>query len=315
MSIVKTWPKSKANKRKPGSEPWILLRIREGASAAGPWTPIDSQTWTDPDPANPQPIDIETENAALEAGWYQFQFQDASGDFTPWSDPVFHSSSTSTQGWIITLEELRELLGTDPTDTRNDARYAALIPAASAAIRAYTQRSFGLPVETGERSFLYDGSGFLDIDDASAITDVVFTYPYGSPDITLDPETWSPKDAPAFTYIEIPSDLGRLGPASPEMGFKWNADVYARERGGGLYPTPKAVKVTGTWGWAEVPDDVKVAATWVIQAWESRPTSDNMTAEAIEGWSRAWGTRNISVQLAIPEPARDLLANYSRVTV
>lgn len=93
MSIVKTWPKSKANKRKPGSEPWILLRIREGASAAGPWTPIDSQTWTDPDPANPQPIDIETENAALEAGWYQFQFQDASGDFTPWSDPVYWTES------------------------------------------------------------------------------------------------------------------------------------------------------------------------------------------------------------------------------
>lgn len=295
-------------------QPWTSVYVEEAAAAAGPWTLISTQPWTDADPATAEPTSITVTTAALETGWYRMYWSDANGAESPPTTAV-HSSSTSTQGWVITLGELRELLGTDPTDTRNDARYAALIPAASAAIRAYTQRSFGLPVETGERSFLYDGSGFLDIDDASAITDVVFTYPYGSPDITLDPETWSPKDAPAFTYIEIPSDLGRLGPASPEMGFKWNADVYARERGGGLYPTPKAVKVTGTWGWAEVPDDVKVAATWVIQAWESRPTSDNMTAEAIEGWSRAWGTRNISVQLAIPEPARDLLANYSRVTV
>lgn len=296
------------------NQPWTSIYIEEAAASSGPWTLISTQAWTDLDPATAEPTSITVTTAALEEGWYRMHWSDASAALSPSTPPV-HSSATSTQGWILTLSELRNLLGVDPTDTRNDALYTTLIPAASAAVRAYTQRDFGLPVETGERSFLYDGSGFLDVDDASAITSVVFAYPYGSPDITLDPETWSAKDSPAYTYVEIPSDLGRLGPLDPEMGFTWNADVYARERGGGLYPTPKTVKVTGTWGWAVVPDDVKVATAWVVQAWETRPTSDNMTAEAIEGWSRAWGTRNSSVQLAIPEPVRDLLANYSRVSV
>lgn len=313
MTFVQTFTGVLAPVRVDNS-PWVSVRVEEASNSAGPWTLIATQPWTDLDPSTAEATTLTVTTATLQSGWYRMSWTDGSGGQSPTTSPT-HSGLINTQGWIITLAELRDFLGIDPTDTRNDARYTSLIPAASAAIRAYTQRDFGLPVETGERAFLYDGSGFLDVDDASAITSVVFTYPYGSPDITLDPETWSPKDSPAYTYVEIPSDLGRLGPLSPEMGFTWNADVYARERGGGLYPTPKTVKVTGTWGWAVIPDDVKVAASWVVQAWESRPASDNMTAEAIEGWSRAWGTRNMSVQLAIPEPVRDLLANYSRVTV
>jgi hypothetical protein len=44
--------------------------------------------------------------------------------------------------------------------------------------------------------------------------------------------------------------------------------------------------------------------------------SEGLTAEAIEGWSRAWGARGGgAMSLAIPNRARDLLVNYQRILV
>lgn len=222
---------------------------------------------------------------------------------------------------LISLEDFRAFLGIDPTDTRDDDKYSILIGAASDAIRAYTQRDFGLPVVTEERVFDYDGSGFLDIDDAASISEVKLTYPasLGTADITLGVDDWTPRparrdDAPIYTYIAMPAFVGNI-PGSPEMGFKWNADVYARERG--IWALPPNVKVTATWGWATIPNDVQMAVVWVVQAWSTRPTSDGLSSEAIEGWSRSWGSKGgvSAASLAIPEPVRDLLANYSKIEV
>lgn len=217
---------------------------------------------------------------------------------------------------LVTLSVLRTFLGIDPTDTRDDAKYTALIPAASDLIRSWTERDFGAPVVTEERTYEYDGSGYLEIDDASAVTSVVLTYPDGSLDITLDAQSWTAKpfptdNAPLYTYIEMPGYMGAV-PGSPEMGFKRNLDVYARERG--LYGIPNRVKVTGTWGWAAVPADVQLAATWIVQSWATRPSSDNLTSEAIEGWSRSWGNRTAGgAQMAVPDVVRDLLAPYAKI--
>lgn len=219
---------------------------------------------------------------------------------------------------LLTLEEFRTIQGTDVTDTQDDAKWTMMLGFVSAVIRSFTERDFGAPIVTEDRVFAYDGSGYLDIDDAAAITAVVFNYPY-SADITITTDQWSAQpqrrdDAQIYTYILLFGDLNII-PGSPEMGFERNLDVYARERG--TYGLPRTATVSGTWGWAVIPDDVKMAAVWTMQEWVSRPSGDSLTAEAIEGWSRSWGTRTgvSATAMAIPARALDILSNYSKIDV
>lgn len=221
---------------------------------------------------------------------------------------------------LITLEELRTALGIDPTDTRRDDQYGQAITFASLAIRNYTGRDFGTGAVDEERTFEYDNSGYLDIDDAQTITTVKMTT-YGFPDSLLDASQWvampqKRDDSPVYWYMILP---GGYAYGSPEMGFTRNLDVVYAE---GRFPTlPRLVKVTGTWGWPDVPDDVKQAAIWTVQEWTSKATpngGEQLTAEAIEGFSRSWGGRSGAAAqqaLAIPNRARDLLIQYVKPMV
>lgn len=221
---------------------------------------------------------------------------------------------------LITLSELRSILGVDPTDTRLDAQYAAMIPMVTSVIRSYTGRDFGVPSVTETRTYAYDGSGTVDIDDATDITGVTMTWPgTGAADVVLPPEDWRAlpdrdDNSPVYEYISMPGYAGGVGYGSPEMGFTWNLDVYARERG--YLQRPPYVEVTGTFGWPVVPGDVKMAAVWTLQEWVQRPAGDALTSESIEGWSRAWGGRSgAGAALAVPGRARDILASYAQVLV
>lgn len=215
---------------------------------------------------------------------------------------------------LITLEEFRASTGRSVTDTRDDARFTQLAPYVSAAIRSFTERDFGAPIVTEERIYEYDGSGYLDIDDASDVQSVSMTFPNaGVADQVLPVTDWTPKpqrrdDAPVYHYIA----MGRgWGVGSPEMGFERNLDVWVREHPQGPYSS--LVKVTATFGWPVIPGDVKMAAVWTMQAWLSRPSGQGLTSEAIEGWSRTWGSKDSSsARLAIPDEARDVLVGYSK---
>lgn len=216
---------------------------------------------------------------------------------------------------LITLAELKTALGVDPTDSRKDALYTQRIPWASDAIRNFTGRDFGTALVTEDRTFAYDGSGFLDIDDATTITQVRFTVP-NSTDLILDDSMWyaaPPRrdDSPVFYYIVMTAPYGY----SPAMGFERNMDALALD--GRLPQYTRTAVVSGTWGWPDVPGEVKLALVWTIQDWTSNPSgSENLSSEAIEGYSRSWGGKGSGgADLAIPNRARDLLANYSKTLV
>lgn len=219
---------------------------------------------------------------------------------------------------ILTLTEYKTLSNIASTNTKKDAEYKAMLPAVTQAILSYSGRDFSTDPVTEERSYEYDMSGYMDIDDATDITAVKITVPWGA-DITLDSAwDWYPQparrdDNSVYWYLAIPG--WSAGPASPEMGFKQNFDVLAREGRWGSRPT--TVKVTGTWGWPSVPDDVKIAAKWTLDDWVARRPETAAPAEAIESYSRNFGTVRIgeSLSLAIPYRARDLLAAYTKVQV
>lgn len=206
---------------------------------------------------------------------------------------------------LITLEEYKTLVGMDPTDNRSDARILALLPAASRSVRSFTDRKFELADSPSPRTFQYDGSGFLDIDDCTNVTLVQTDAGYAGQTYDLDASEWTampdretPDDDPHY-YIILHST--RSG-ASPEMGFKRNLDT--------LEVTPKQplITVTATWGWSFIPEDVKLATAWIVEDTIRSPES-GLASEAIEGFSRSWARGRM---LAVPNRARDLLANYAR---
>jgi hypothetical protein len=233
---------------------------------------------------------------------------------------IIYLDSPSTRRALITLDEYRVRAGYDPTDTRDDEQIKVLIKAASAAVVSFTERDFGVDSVTEERTYPYDGDGFLDIDDASLVTDVKLVVPHAD-DYLLSTDDWTAAparrdDSPVYYYIVLPRYAGGLG-FSPAMGFTRNLDVLAAEGRLG-YPTSVSMKVTATWGWPDVPDDVKLAVVWTIQDWMSRSDqgSEALTAEAIADFSRSWGGRSGGTQmpaLAIPNRARDILSAYQRI--
>jgi hypothetical protein len=215
---------------------------------------------------------------------------------------------------ILTLEQYKLLAGI--TNTRNDPKIEASLPALTTAIQAFTSRDFGRPVVTEAREFQYDNSGYLDIDDATAVSSVTAIIPWGT-NYLFPSEEWYAQpprrdDALVYTYLVLP---GFPGGASPAMGFKNNADVAWAE--GRWHSKPVMVSVAATWGWASIPPDVQMAAKWTLDDWLARRPETAAPAEAIESYSRNFGSAlsGEAVSWALPIRARDLLSPYTRINV
>lgn len=215
---------------------------------------------------------------------------------------------------LISLAEYKAAQGI--SGSQDDTKILAALTYASAVILNYTMRDFGSPTVTEQRAFQYDTGTYIDIDDCTAITDVSLSIP-GYTDLVLTADQWVAQpprrdDSPVFYYLVIPA--GIYGP-SPLMGFSRNIDRLAAEgRWGWL---PPMVKVTATWGWPVVPDDVKQAVVWTLEDWLNRQEGEGLTSESIETYSRSWGSRSGQMHpaLAIPNRAADVLANYCKILV
>lgn len=218
---------------------------------------------------------------------------------------------------LITLEEYKALMGVQTADTRKDPQIEALIPASSRSVRSFTGRSFEVANgPASEREYQYDESGMLDIDDCQTVTTIETDGGVPNASYLLDSAQWTAMpqdDSDVFYYVVIHG--GPYFGVNPEMGFERNLDQYPY-----LGYNQPLVRVTATWGWAAIPEDVKLATALTVGEFLSSPAgqggSEGLTSEGIEGWSRAWGAKGGAMQaLAIPNRARDLLVNYQRINV
>lgn len=214
---------------------------------------------------------------------------------------------------LITLTDLKTALGIpDPSaEHPDDAKWAAAISASSAIVRTYTDRTFeiappGIPVPT-ERVFEYDGSGYLDINEAQAVTAVSASYGSVSlpqiRNLTVDEWFARPFNYPVKWWLQLPDNPLAWG--SPAMGFTRNADTYS---GIGYYGYPTLITVTAIWGWPEIPEDVKRAVVWTSLHLAENPK--NLIAESIEGYSRSYSAGGGTVVDDIPDRARAVLSQY-----
>jgi hypothetical protein len=211
---------------------------------------------------------------------------------------------------LITLERLLDALNKVSVDLepQESRKYASSIRAASAAVRAYTDRDFNLNTSRTAkvRTFEYDESGYIDIDDCQSVTAVRITFPYGGMPQTLTTDQWAlmPYDGEVKDNLVIYSPLS-YG-MSREMGFTWNLDTYDGPMGG----APPYVEVTAVWGWAAIPEDVQQATVWTSAAFAE--DARQVTSESIEGFSRSM---NVLAPTALPLRARDLLDQYRKIVV
>lgn len=212
---------------------------------------------------------------------------------------------------LLTLNEYKSLVGLDPTDTRDDTQIKALLAPASRAVRTFTGRPFELSGSTATaRSYQYDGSGFIDIDDCTEVVSISTDtgMPGLSYDLSSDEWTAMPQDdSDVFYYLLVHS--GPFLGGSPEMGFKSNMDTL------GIRPKAPLLEVTANWGWVEIPEDVKLAAALTLKGLVGPGIRDeSLTAQSIEGYSQSYGGRaGAMTSLAIPNRARDLLVGYQRI--
>lgn len=210
---------------------------------------------------------------------------------------------------LITLDRLLDALNKIPGDMEPQEieKYEAAIRSASAAVRAYTDRDFttNTTATATTRTFEYDDSGYVDIDDSQMVTGVTVIFPAGGPAQALAGSAWqaSPFNGPIYDSIIIYYPHFYAG--SREMGFTYNLDRYE-----GPVGPPPILEVTAVWGWPAIPEDVQQATVWAAAAFSE--DARQITSESIEGFSRSM---NVLAPTALPLRSRDLLDQYRRMVV
>jgi len=120
------------------SQPFVTLNIREAATAAGTYTVIDTQAWTDTTPSTVTAVAVETTLATLETGWYQFQWVDGDGAVTQWWGPVSSAASATD---LCTYEDVHARMGAPDWSAGEEAQCRFLIDTVSAAIVAEVDKT------------------------------------------------------------------------------------------------------------------------------------------------------------------------------
>lgn len=144
--------------------PWTQLVITEGPLAEGPWTPVQTITFTDPDadPRAPAERDITITEASMSSGWYQLVFVDAAGGqdvprFQEWPPP------NMTVDPVPTLYEMRArsmLLASRYPAPGGDAALQMLRDDACALVSNLTGRDIGVSGQSLPGNAIVCSEGF-----------------------------------------------------------------------------------------------------------------------------------------------------------
>lgn len=167
----------------------------------------------------------------------------------------------------ITEQSVRDALSIDTAAGRyTDSNIGSNIRAAESYIQRASSRQF--EVETTTKRFSTNGAPVLPIPDLTSATSITLQ----GTALTADESYWLHPDAHhSGVYVAVQLRQfgnGRLGYLANPEWFDRNLDspmarAYAST---GL---PNDLAVTGTWGWAEKPDDllagVKALAAWLLK--------------------------------------------------
>lgn len=202
-------------------------------------------------------------------------------------------------GDLCSLSDVRALMEFSSTDTSRDSLISDRITAASAMIRSYTEREFIAVSSTTRRFAVPVGASIFDLN------------PYdlrSASSVQLHPETSSPITLSANTdYM--------LLPVTPRYG------VYTHLRFGARQPLTGSqfardfdlayIDITGTWGFASVPQEARDACIDCVVAWMRRDLSAVSFNGVIDTDQPTFGDRPSSA-FTLPYSARQKLDPFRR---
>lgn len=186
----------------------------------------------------------------------------------------------------------------DDADTDQDELFNDLIPAVSDAIMEYAQREFASDAEgSTSRDFRYDGRGVLSLSpfDLRTLTSVQIDVDGANPvPITLDADDY--RLMPLHKKDGVWHTLHLRNHAVPPSSSSTD------------YPVFRVVRVTGEWGYPEVPSKVERAAN-ITTLWWARETSQYMGTALGDDASMMAG------RLALPPIVKQMLDPYRKRAV
>lgn len=221
--------------------------------------------------------------------------------------PIIGTPTTSPTP-LVTLSDYQTAVGS----TNSPARQQLALNDAAQAVLNYTDRDFGTSDVVETRTFKYDGKGTLEIDDCSVVHSVNgVTVPVGN---------WiAHKEGPAavtvYSWLQLPMlNISLAG----EMGFSYNLDTFLRRLGAGqIYLTD--IEVNATWGWPDVPNDVRRAVIFLAQEYDRSAesgSSGDVAGESVAEVSRQYYEAQFQSQTSaiqgLPERVADILWPYKR---
>lgn len=264
---------------------WTQARLEQATSASGPWTTVETFNLSpvDADPQYPALRNFTSELVDAASTWLRIVFIDADAD----EQATSAVAATSTD--LVTVEDVRRFLQKQSTDTGQDPIIATLISRASKAIIRYTEREFAPAGSAGEaRTFEYAGGSFLSLSpyDLRAITRVRLDIDEASPTtLTSSDYRLYPNPASEGVYTAI-----RLAPYLIHSSTRWQQ---------------RLVEITGTWGFASVPEEVKHWTIVTVALWLRRDVATFESTFSID-------EERLERPQALPSAVRAGLSHHKR---
>lgn len=226
-------------------------------------------------------------------GWFTIINNGREQD-TPEIDIDILEHGGTLAGALCSVEDVRDILQLSATEHGQDDAIRAAIKAASKALQTWTGREF-LPTTGATRTITYRGGGILD------------PVPYDLRSITQIQDVTT---ATAPLTLVSGSDYYPL-PADPDGIILAGFPLLTNYRS---YTAPRVrqLEITGDWGFASIPADIRQAAAMTAASWVDRSTSDYAAVAAGEVIDP---TADRGSTYAIPPAAKSLARPYRRIPV
>lgn len=214
---------------------------------------------------------------------------------------------TLSERALCSLDDVKQYINLE-TDVDQDELLIRLINAASEAIYTITNREF-TNADTGARRFdvsdVY-ANGKLYIGDFSGLTSIrVFSKPYFDADsaaIVSDALATSDIAYAATFDPDLPVFATVLYPRQPKPWESYNAvRIY-----GYTLSADQVIEVDATWGFPEVPQEIRQAAVVTVGIWHARDVADF-------GATFSVSQDRVELPRTIPPHVADSLYRYSGV--
>lgn len=237
--------------------PWTEAQIEEAASASGPWTVIDmiSLTPADVDPSAPQLRSFTTDEGTGPDLWYRVTFVDAGSGTSQPTDPVHNSSAAVGRDLCTLADVVLAVPGYDdslPSNASTNAKLQDLITSESQLIHDQTGREI-VGLNADARDFVIDSTiAFrtcrVPVGDLASLEDAVIEVLSGAGTVvaTVDPShvdaIYGVRRYPVHEWDPI-TELEML-----------------TVRGAPALAPGQLLRVTGAWGFPEIPAFIRTAA-------------------------------------------------------